>query len=128
MLKKLWRGEYPLWLTFWVFAVSGTILLQGLFYLIEYFYSSASVWEIFSIYVMTAVELLYALFLWIVVGRSSKNYKGSRLWPIMAKIVIALSIFKSLTDSYLIYEYEAIKEDFREQLIKKYRLKTKNYP
>lgn len=128
MLKKLWRGDYPLWLTFWIFAVGGTVLLQGFVYLIQYFYSSTTRLSVSFMYLMLAVALLYALFLWIVTGRSSTNYKGPRLWPIMAKIVIALSIFKSLTDIYLIYEYETIKDDFHEQLVKKIQAKNKALP
>ncbi|HHF7346185.1 TPA: hypothetical protein ACPSKB_002620 [Legionella feeleii] len=128
MLKKLWRGEYPLWLTFWVFAVGGTLLLQGFVYLIQFFYSSNSIQSVSFIYLILAVALLYTVFLWIVTGRSSVNYKGRRLWPIMAKIVIALILFKSLTDIYLIYEYETIKDDFREQLVKKIQAKNKELP
>ncbi|STX41691.1 Uncharacterised protein [Legionella donaldsonii] len=128
MLKKLWRGEYPLWLTFWVFAVGGTVLLQGFVYLIQFFYSSNSIQSVSFIYLILTVALLYTVFLWIVTGRSSTNYKGTRLWPIMAKIVIALIFLKSLTDSYLIYEYETIKDDFREQLVKKIQAKNKKLP
>ncbi|KTD03096.1 hypothetical protein [Legionella feeleii] len=128
MLKKLWRGEYPLWLTFWVVAVGGTLLLQGFVYLIQFFYSSNSIQSVSFIYLILAVAPLYTVFLWIVTGRSSVNYKGRRLWPIMAKIVIALILFKSLTDIYLIYEYETIKDDFREQLVKKIQAKNKELP
>lgn len=128
MLKKLWRGDYPLWLTFWVFGVGGIALLQGLFYLIQYFYSSASVLGLSFFYIMTAVNLLYSVFLLIVIWRSSAKYKGSRLWPTMAKIVIALSIFKSLTDIYLIYEFETRKANFREELVEKIKAKNKQLP
>ena len=97
-LGKLWRGEYPLVKSFWLFFIVGDLFYHFLFGLFGGFFSgflgvhaarrSGSV-AIFLMLVYFAY-VVYLVISSVGTWRSSDNYSGSKVWGILAKIYIVL--------------------------------------
>ena len=99
MLKKLWRGELPLWLNFWVF---GVLILGSLRFLL-YYLSQPSLnftakYGIYPLSILDAFSLIYAFIIWLAIWKSADKYTGSQLLAHGAKLAVILSalyIFES---------------------------------
>lgn len=97
MFKKLWKGEYPLWVTFWIFGVPVNILFRVSFYYIESNYIAfLKNFGIYSIYLLFFIVILYSVFIWIAIWRSSNNYKGSQYLAAAAKLTVILGALNTL--------------------------------
>lgn len=98
MFKKLWKGEYPLWVTFWIFGVLVNILFRVSFYYIENsnYIAFLKNFGIYSIYLLFFIVILYSVFIWITIWRSSNNYKGSQYLAAAAKLTVILGALNTL--------------------------------
>ena len=93
-LGKMWRGEYQLAITFWVYLV----VLGGLLSLVGFlpiFFAAAYLGQ--GIYSFIAFILIYLVFICVAVWRSANKYvaggpksAGVRLNAIGAKLVVVL--------------------------------------
>ena len=82
MIAKLWRGDYGLAKTFWLWGVLVTIILQ---LLLKYLSGVAAI-------TMSLLALIYAVLWSVSMWRAANKYTGRRLWPILAKVVVILNI------------------------------------
>ena len=88
-IKWLWKGDVPLWQSFWVFGVAGSLSLYlGLFLLIP----ALSLPLVFA---YVAVIYTYLVFVLVAIWRSATKYTGNKVWAYLSKFVVvaALSVF-----------------------------------
>jgi hypothetical protein len=94
-ITKLWRGEYSLVKTYWVFNVLiGNVVLGNIISFID---------PIKNAYVFLAglgLYLLYMLLAIVGLWRSASLYKGNELWKILAKISVVIGVLFFLFFSY----------------------------
>lgn len=92
MLRKLWRGDLPLWFTFWILGVIIFGSLRFLFYFINQDpLSLIAQYGIYPITLLDAFSLIYGFIIWVAIWRSADNYKGSQFLVAGAKLVVILS-------------------------------------
>lgn len=87
MIAKLWRGDYGLAKTFWLWGVLVTVVLQ---LLLNYLTGGAAL-------VISLLALIYAVLWSVSVWRAANKYPGRRLWPILAKLLVILNIVGLMT-------------------------------
>ncbi|KTC83356.1 hypothetical protein [Legionella cincinnatiensis] len=98
-LKKLWKGELSLVLTFWVFGVVISLILRLLFYYINQNYIWFTIkFGSYPLYFLYGVSLIYSLFIWVAIWRSSNKYKGSQFWAAVAKLMVILGALHTFVD------------------------------
>jgi hypothetical protein len=85
-IGKLWRGEYPLVVSYWVFGIVGNILFGIPLLFINQFTLTIGQWILFPIGMGIAV--LINVGIW----RSAGKYKGLPIWKLLAKTVVILSL------------------------------------
>lgn len=125
-LKKLINGDISLLITYWVWFVFISLLLNTF---TDFNFSNydetqrikSDIYFALSFYFLT---LIYTIFIFIAVIRSANKYKGSKLWSFIAKVIITINLFTSLytaleiTKVYLLEDY-AIENEisvYREKL------------
>ena len=86
ILKKLWRGEVLLGLTFWAYGVGGNILLGILFVFI--LTASPSFAGIIPFLAFGLIKVFFLVFMSVAIFRSADNYVGNRLWSVLAKLAV----------------------------------------
>jgi len=118
-IKKLWRGDYPLWATFWLFGFLFPAIVVGIlqvvaarFFLEDFTKSmmpseesmeSAVTQEQMMLQMVGAIEevlpviiavfsifLIYSFILNVGLWRSASNHTGFALWRIIVKILVVL--------------------------------------
>ena len=100
-LKKLLKGDISLSITFWLWFIFLTLLINifidNTFLKISFKKTIGD--EIFSIsiYLLT---LLYSILIFIAVQKSASKYIGNKLWPFLAKVIISINLFFSLFSTY----------------------------
>ena len=86
VLKKLWRGQYSLPVTFWIFYVLGYFGSVGLTMLVSPIFQTQP-WRWLSVIVLVAP---YCIVTTVGVLRSADAYPLARGWPVLAKIAVCL--------------------------------------
>ena len=85
-ITKLWRGEYSLAVSYWIFGALGNLLMAIPLALIDISSSTEKQWLLSGI--TLAITILVNIGIW----RSANNYLGFKLWKILAKIAVIISI------------------------------------
>ncbi|WP_121626841.1 hypothetical protein [Poseidonibacter antarcticus] len=104
-LKKLLKGDISLSITFWLWFIFLTLLINifidNTFLKISFKKTIGD--EIFSIsiYLLT---LLYSILIFIAVQKSASKYIGNKLWPFLAKVIISINLFFSLFSTYDLFK------------------------
>lgn len=99
-ILRLWRGDVPLWKTYWIYGVLIGVILNisvtWVLYQSYYYAEDFSQFDRYSIsYFLLAVILLYSLLVYVGVWRSANNYR--KLYPtkrgnaVLAQIAVVLS-------------------------------------
>ena len=101
-VKRFWRGEIPLVITYWVFGgiVSGVIIVVGylLTNYLEYLeISGRSYGSLYAVvglltFLYLIFILVYMIFLWVAIWRSSNRYEGPRSWAFLAKMTVVINV------------------------------------
>lgn len=95
--KKLLKGEVSFLITFWIWFVSISIIIE---YFFEtdipqdlYNYSNESLY--FSL-ILNLLILAYSIFIFIAIFRSAKKYTGSKIFSVIARILVGFNLLLSL--------------------------------
>ena len=87
ILRKFWRGQYPLWVIFWGFYVFGYLVSLGLIALISAQFHTQP-WRLVSLVILLVP---YNVVSTVAVLRSVAAYpRGRWWWPILTTIVVCL--------------------------------------
>ena len=99
--RKLLKGELSLSITFWLWFVLLTLLINifidNSFNNIDNYGTSNNKLFDFSIYLLT---FFYSILIFVAVQKSASNYKGNKLWSFLAKVLISINLFFSLFQAY----------------------------
>ena len=120
--KKLLKGEISLFIVFWFWCVFVSFFIEVFFQiesLSNTFYETN-----YSQLFLYLIILIYSILIFVFVFKSAINYKGSKLWSFLAKVIITINLFISLSYSadivkfYFLEDYAIEKEisDFKKNL------------
>ena len=120
--KKLLKGEISLFIVFWFWFVFVSFFIEVFFQiesLTNTFYETN-----YSQLFLYLIILIYSILIFVFVFKSAINYKGSKLWSFLAKVIITINLFISLSYSadivkfYFLEDYAIEKEisDFKKNL------------
>lgn len=105
-LKKLIRGDIPLWKTFWFGGILTIyIMTKAVRFLTDFVFENVEIWY-FTNFTVALVIPSFSLYVWMVIisisiWRSANNHTNNRLWSFLSKCaspvflwLAALSIYK----------------------------------
>src|SRR5271166_4065082 len=99
LLLRLWRGEVSLAVTYWVWAVLICIVVVDL--------GLGSIISVYGAPLLRTIHVLSAFTLSGLVGisvwRSARNFKGWKIWAVLARITIVLNILFQISYSQGFY-------------------------
>ena len=99
-VTKLWRGDLPLYITFWVFGmIVGTIVSVP----VTNFAINAPDTSTAAKTVWTVIAMLYTGFMCVALWRSANKYQGAPVWAIAARIyaaILFMSFMSFLVDTF----------------------------
>ncbi|MCG8529909.1 MAG: hypothetical protein MI749_04515 [Desulfovibrionales bacterium] len=101
IFKKLWRGDLPLYVTFWLFGmIIGTILsVLVTNYALEPVTGTGTA----TIIIWLGIAILYTGFMCVSLWRSADKYKGAAIWSICARFysaILFLSFISFIVDIF----------------------------
>jgi len=115
--KKLISGEISLLVVFWFWFISLSFLFEIAFDLIFIQNQLIDTYvKQFSFYLLL---LLYSILIFVIVYKSANKYEGSKAWSFLAKIIVTINLFFSLSffndivTSHFFEDY-AIEKDIEE--------------
>jgi hypothetical protein len=94
-LVRLFKGDIPLIITFWVFGVLvGWVIIGALLSILEANYSSLAMKENGTLLIQSIYWLiiLYSAFVLIAIWRSAGKYQGRSTWAIFARGIVIVSV------------------------------------
>jgi len=99
-MTKLWKGEYPLWKTFWIFGMAVPavfmFLVMAIFFIVGMMTLSPTAESMIPVMktymrnftVVLAVLLVYQFFWAVGLWRSANDYDGPGIWRTLVKIMV----------------------------------------
>ncbi len=120
--KKLLKGEISLFIVFWFWFVFVSFFIE-VFFQIESLSNTFYETNYLQLFLYLII-LIYSILIFVFVFKSAINYKGSKLWSFLAKVIITINLFISLSYSadivkfYFLEDYAIEKEisDFKKNL------------
>jgi hypothetical protein len=107
-LKALFNGNISLAIVFWFWFIFISLL-------IEYFFNYKNNSVNFTIQV---VLLLYSISIFFIIFRSANKYQGNKFWSFLAKTIISINLFISLSYFIEVYKYNFLEDYYIEKEIK----------
>lgn len=94
-VKQLWRGDVPLFKTYWVFGFAVSILLNAIMMFVVALQGEMPSLEplFLGLWVFTT---LYGLFMAVAIWRSAGKYEGPKHWGLLARAVVVLSVLRTV--------------------------------
>lgn len=86
---NLIKGEITLWKTYWLFGVLGNII--GSFLIVIFTAMGNTV-----MFIMVSIVIVYSIITLIGIWNSASKYTGSKIWAILAKVLVILGIVSTL--------------------------------
>ncbi len=86
MIAKLWRGDYSLVVTYWVFGVVVGVVLNAALT------ASARTLPVAVYFAFLAAVLAYSILVWVGIWRAATKYQGDRIWPTLAKCMVVAAV------------------------------------
>ena len=101
-LSRLWRGQYGLAKTWWLFGVLGTLLLNAISGPLNAF-AATTPWDgisgvalLIAVGIVAAVGVIYGIVVTVSVVRAAIAYDGNRAWSWLAIMLTASAWIFSL--------------------------------
>ena len=126
-MTKLWKGEYPLWKTFWIFGmavpavfmflVMAILIIVGMDGMMTLSPTAESMMPVMKTYmrnftVVLAVLLVYQFFLAVGLWRSANDYDGPGIWRTLVKIMVVFYFIGLPFNIFSISQFENMMEQF----------------
>lgn len=116
-LKKLLNGDISLFISFWIYFIF-------ISFLIEFFFKIDLIQNSFIDLFLYSITLVYSILIFVIVYKSANKYLGSKIWSILAKTIVIINLFFSLTvlndmiKYYFLEDYSIQKDinDFKSSL------------
>ena len=114
VLSRLWRGEYPLWKTFWLFSVLVNFCLVMFFAYFDYLTVAMPLWfarmarsiiDVIGVsawvgffVVLAGLVFIYSFVVLVGLWRSASKYTGPKVWAVLAKVIVVLSAMRMVSE------------------------------
>jgi hypothetical protein len=114
IVKALWRGEVPLWKTYWVFGFCvSTTFNVALLYLRTHIlsvYSQSGGKALF--WIVWSGAVIYGLFILVAIWRSAGNYNGSATYAVLARVAAGIGLLAILRGVSLVLWPQHVDADY----------------
>ena len=117
--KKLFKGEVPLYIVFWFWFIFISFFIE-VFFQIESSTNTFYETNYFQLFLYLII-LTYSILIFIFVFKSANKYQGSKIWSFLAKIIISINLFLSLSYSTDIMEFYFLEDYAIEKEIKEFK-------
>ena len=97
-IKKLLKGEISLLISFWIWFIALSLFVE-IFFQVK-FSENPFIYDNYSELLLFLFTFIYSILILIIIYRSSKNYKGSKIWSFLAKTLVTINLFFSLSFSF----------------------------
>ena len=94
-LLKLFKGDLPLYKSYWIYYVLGNFLISAPLLLVTKFQIQKFIYS-FSLYLV--INLIYYFSSCIGVWRSSQKYKGNKILAFLARFVVVIGIITTVLE------------------------------
>ena len=94
-LIKLFKGDLPLYKSYWIYYVLGNFLISAPLLLVTKIQIQKFIYS-FSLYL--AINLIYYLTSCLGVWRSSQSYKGNKMLSFLARLVVVIGSSTTLLE------------------------------
>lgn len=94
-LLKLFKGDLPLYKSYWIYYVLGNFLISAPLLLVTKFQIQKFIYS-FSLYLV--INLIYYFSSCIGVWRSSQKYKGNKILGFLARFVVVIGIITTVLE------------------------------
>lgn len=118
LIIRLWRGDVRLRTTYWVysFLVGSLIGLAYTIFIGENYISIASDPYGRNILIFLFIfVLVYQMFISVAVWRSAGKYKGSKLWPVLARTSAVFGIIVGVLQAAVAFTPKSVDASMRQQ-------------
>ena len=103
MILKLWRGQYGLAKTWWLFGVLGTLLLNLISAPLFAIFSASAFGGIlgialaFAVVMITVIGVCYGVVVSVAIVRSAMAFSGSPIWSWLTVALMAFGWIGAIT-------------------------------
>jgi len=94
-IKKLLKGEVPLFISFWFWFIFVSFLIE-VFFQIESSENSFYETNYFQLFLYLII-LVYSILIFMIIFKSANRYQGSKTWSFLSKTIITINLFFSLS-------------------------------
>ena len=93
--KKLLKGEVTLFISFWFWFVALSFFIKIFFEdnLDQVIFTNNK----FSDILLFLIMFFYSIVIFIIIFKSANNYKGNKLWSFIAKTIVTINLFFSIS-------------------------------
>jgi hypothetical protein len=95
LLGRLWRGDVPLRITYWVYGV-----LTNFVWLVFIAFATAANSPSLLL-LLVALSLTYYVFIVVAIWRSAGRYAGNRIWGDLARATLALGLIRTVANLFV---------------------------
>lgn len=88
-IRKLWRGDVSLVVTFWVWYIFLSLIVSVIHDVVVLWLSGYPAIVLVVVVLLDLMILLYLVFITVAVWRSATKYQGKYIWELLAKTLIA---------------------------------------
>jgi hypothetical protein len=117
--QKLLKGEIPLFMVFWFWFIFISFFIE-VFFQIESLNNTFYETNYFQLFLYLVI-LVYSILIFMFIFKSANNYKGSKIWSFLAKVIISINLFLSLSYFTDILEFYFLEDYSIENEIKDFR-------
>lgn len=104
---KLYRGDFSLPITYWLFGGIGGVLIRLVMEIYEYNYAkitrSESIGFEVALLLFFIIAIAYSLLMFIAIWRSAGKYKDSSLWSGLARFMVVLGVLAFIGESIALF-------------------------
>jgi len=93
LLLRVWRGDLPLWITYWLWGVAGNMSFVALLALL-YFGGTDAAWRIAALWAVYAASLGWFVLIFGGIWRAAGRYCGPRVWAVLARIGVLVGVVR----------------------------------
>ncbi len=102
-MRSLWKGDVPLWKTFWLFGIVGfPVLSYAIDFLNLALIKNIPSASIYFVYAFAAISVVYLCFLLVAIWKSSTKYPGPITWNYLSKLAVISVVAANVYSFYLV--------------------------
>jgi hypothetical protein len=94
-LSIVWRGEERLFVTYWLFAVGGSIAINLISRAMVAMEIQLSATELQT---FAFLSVAYSVFIMIAVIRSARNYDGAAIWRYLSMAAVVIGFLRTVAE------------------------------